>query len=155
MKALRHIARLCFAGVVAVALAVAFGIGAASAQQRGGELHTVVNPEPAHLGLGMTGQIGAYVISSKIFQSLFKYDFNLQPIPVLAAAWEASPDGKTFTFKLRENVRWHDGKPFTAHDVAFTCSEILRKYNPLSRRVFARAREDLRQGRSHGGVPIQ
>ena len=36
---------------------------------------------------------------------LFKYDFNLQPIRVLATAWDASPDGKMYTFKLRENVR--------------------------------------------------
>ena len=139
MKAFRHIARLGLAVATAAALALAFGTGSASAQKRGGELHTVVSPEPAHLGLGMTGQIGTYVISSKIFQSLYKYDFDLQPIPVLATDWEASADGKAYTIKLREDVRWHDGKPFTAHDVAFTCNEILRKYNPLSRRVFAEA----------------
>ena len=101
---LNHL-RISFLAVTALAVAVAFAINPAVAQKRGGELHTVVNPEPAHLGLGMTGQIGAYVIGSKIFQSLFKYDFNLQPIRVLATAWDASSDGKMYTFKLRENVR--------------------------------------------------
>lgn len=39
---------------------------------------------------------------------------------VLATDWSSSEDGKQITFKLRENVRWHDGQPFGCDDVAFT-----------------------------------
>jgi peptide/nickel transport system substrate-binding protein len=40
--------------------------------------------------------------------------------PGLAESWTNSPDGKTWTFKLRKNLRWSDGEPLTADDVMFT-----------------------------------
>ena len=44
--------------------------------------------------------------------------------PALAESWEHSDDGLTWTFHLRKDVRWHDGQPFTAHDVDFTFNRI-------------------------------
>jgi peptide/nickel transport system substrate-binding protein len=41
----------------------------------------------------------------------------------LATSWSMSPDGATWTLKLRPNVKWHDGRPFTADDVVFTLGE--------------------------------
>ena len=41
-------------------------------------------------------------------------------VPALAEKWEVSADGRTYRFFLRKNVKWHDGQPFTAADVAFT-----------------------------------
>ena len=38
------------------------------------------------------------------------------------------PDGKTWTFKLRKNLRWSDGEPLTADDVVFTWNDVI--YNP-------------------------
>ncbi|HUP18733.1 MAG TPA: ABC transporter substrate-binding protein [Gemmatimonadota bacterium] len=46
--------------------------------------------------------------------------------PALAERWEHSPDFRTWTFHLRRDVRWHDGVPFTAHDVAFSL-ELFRR----------------------------
>jgi peptide/nickel transport system substrate-binding protein len=48
--------------------------------------------------------------------------------PGLAESWTNSPDGKTWTFKLRKNLRWSDGEPLTADDVVFTCNDVI--YNP-------------------------
>jgi peptide/nickel transport system substrate-binding protein len=48
--------------------------------------------------------------------------------PALAESWSVAPDQKTWTFKLRQGVRWSDGEPFTAEDVLFTWNDIL--YNP-------------------------
>lgn len=42
--------------------------------------------------------------------------------PLLARSWSRSPDGRTYEFELRQDVRWHDGVPFTAQDVVFTLS---------------------------------
>lgn len=47
-------------------------------------------------------------------------EYTLDPKPWLATSWEVSADGKTYTFKLRKDVKWHDGTPFTAEDVAFS-----------------------------------
>ena len=53
-------------------------------------------------------------------------------MPALATSWTISPDGLTYSFKLREGVKWHDGKPFTAADVAFSISEVWSKLHPRS-----------------------
>ncbi len=45
-------------------------------------------------------------------------------IPDLAKSWTLSPDGKTLTFILRENVKWHDGEPFSSADVKFTLERL-------------------------------
>ena len=73
--------------------------------------------------------IGAETSSYEIW--LLNYDFltgyspDLQPTPDLATSWETSPDGKTWTFHLREGVTWQDGEPLTADDVAFTYNYIV------------------------------
>ncbi|NPV09358.1 MAG: ABC transporter substrate-binding protein [Anaerolineae bacterium] len=46
-------------------------------------------------------------------------------VPNAAKAWEASEDGKTFTFYLREGMRWSDGEPFTADDIVFWFNDIV------------------------------
>ena len=45
--------------------------------------------------------------------------------PALAKSWTHSDDGLTWIFSLREDVTWHDGTPFTAHDVDFTFNRII------------------------------
>jgi peptide/nickel transport system substrate-binding protein len=63
-----------------------------------------------------------------LFASLLGFDVPSQSVsPGLAVAWTNSPDGKTWTFTLRKNLRWSDGEPLTADDVVFTWAVI---YNP-------------------------
>jgi peptide/nickel transport system substrate-binding protein len=63
-----------------------------------------------------------------LFASLLGYDPIKQEVePGLAESWTNAPDGKTWTFKLRKNLRWSDGEPLTADDVIFTWDVI---YNP-------------------------
>lgn len=52
--------------------------------------------------------------------TLARYDSLLRPTPYLARRWEWSPDRTTLTFHLVQGLRWHDGAPTTARDVAFT-----------------------------------
>jgi peptide/nickel transport system substrate-binding protein len=67
-----------------------------------------------------------------IFSGLLKINEKLELVPDLAESYQISPDGKTYTFKLRKNVTWHDGKPFTADDVVFTFNTII---NPKTNTV--------------------
>jgi peptide/nickel transport system substrate-binding protein len=55
-----------------------------------------------------------------IFSGLTRAEASGEMQPNLAQAWEISGDALTYTFYLRQDVRWHDGTPFTAQDVAFT-----------------------------------
>lgn len=61
-----------------------------------------------------------YMRASLIFDTLAWRDASGQTIPWLATDWSVSEDGKTWTFNLRQGVKWQDGKPFTADDVVFT-----------------------------------
>jgi peptide/nickel transport system substrate-binding protein len=69
--------------------------------------------------------VGSVMINKVIFPGLVRPDEHLRPTPDLAQSWTESPDGKTYTFGLRPNVLWHDGRPFTARDVRFTFDQIL------------------------------
>ncbi len=60
-----------------------------------------------------------------VYDSLVNYDENFEPVPNLAKEWSISSDGLTWTFKLQENVKWHDGQPFTSEDVKFTYDLML------------------------------
>ena len=51
---------------------------------------------------------------------------DMSPSPGLAKSWEASDDGLTWTFDIREGVKWSDGEPFTAADIAYTYNRVLR-----------------------------
>jgi peptide/nickel transport system substrate-binding protein len=62
----------------------------------------------------------AQAVTGLIFSGLTKIDNHLQPQPDLAESWDISPDGRTLTFHLRQDVTWHDGKPFTAADVVWS-----------------------------------
>jgi len=50
---------------------------------------------------------------------------TLEPTPLLATKWDVSPDGKVYTFTLKQGVKWHDGEPFTADDVKLTYDLLM------------------------------
>ena len=70
------------------------------------------------------------VIFFLVFNKLVRLGPNLATIlPDLAESWEVSPDARIFTFRLRRDVHWHDGEPFTARDVVFSFSrQLLEPY---------------------------
>lgn len=73
-------------------------------------------------------------IARLIFGSLVHLDMVTQePGPGLAESWSVAADQKTWTFKLRQGVRWSDGQPLTADDVVFTWNDIM--YNPEFNRI--------------------
>jgi peptide/nickel transport system substrate-binding protein len=79
-----------------------------------------------------------------IFESLVGVDSNQKFVPELALSWKAKDD-LTWEFKLRKNVRWHDGSPFTAEDVAFTIKRAPNVPNsPSSFATFTRSIADVK-----------
>jgi peptide/nickel transport system substrate-binding protein len=96
--------------------------------RRGGTLTAHLGSEQRILNPALRASTGVYLITSKIMEALVDLDSKGNPAPVLATGWEATPDGKTVTFKLRQGVTWHDGKPFTAADVQYTAMEMWKKH---------------------------
>ncbi|MCF6460639.1 ABC transporter substrate-binding protein [Clostridium sp. Cult3] len=66
----------------------------------------------------------AYPIVQNIFNRLVKLDASKQIIPDLATDWDVSEDGKTITFNLRDDAKWHDGEKVTSKDVKYTFDTI-------------------------------
>jgi peptide/nickel transport system substrate-binding protein len=132
-----------FGAVVASVALMALAVAPVAAQQpqRGGTLTSLITPEPPTLMIGINQTTPTAVAAGKIYESLLRYDFDLKPMPGLAKSWSISPDGKTYTFKLQENVKWHDGKPFTSADVVFSANVYLKEVHPRSRPVFLRCEE--------------
>ncbi|MGB8621627.1 MAG: ABC transporter substrate-binding protein [Paracoccaceae bacterium] len=115
--------------ILAISL-LSLGLAAsAQAQEAGGRLDIVVQPEPPSLMLGLVNNGPTQLVAGDIYESLLRYDTDLNPQPSLAKSWEISDDGLTYTFHLREGVKWHDGEPFTADDVVFSADKFLRKTN--------------------------
>ncbi len=84
--------------------------------------------EPDTLNRLTSNDAYSSLINSFIFDDLIKRDNEtLEFKPKLAESWEISEDKLTYTFKLRQNVKWHDGKPFTADDVVFSFEKIMDK----------------------------
>jgi len=100
-----------FMNAVMMTAAITFGGGAVQAQQSGGSLVFLVQPEPPTMAgyVSTSGPIG--LLGPKIYDGLFDYDNDGKMIPVLAESVDMSEDGKTVTFNLRKGVTWHDGKP--------------------------------------------
>src|SRR5437660_1189437 len=105
------------AGAVALSAGSSLTKAFGDAPQRGGVLTTQMNGEQRILNPSIRASTGVYIITSKIVEPLFDLDVGGKPAPLLATSWEATPDGKTFTFRLREGVQWHDGKSFSSADV--------------------------------------
>ncbi len=96
--------------------------------RRGGVFTVHYGAEQRQLNPSLQASTGVYIIGGKIQEALVDLDASGKPVGVLAESWESTPDGKTITFKLRKGVTWHDGKPFTSADVAFTAMEMWKKY---------------------------
>jgi len=71
-------------------------------------------------------------ISNLIYNGLVKYDKNLDLVCDLAESFVVSPDGLAITFKLRKDVKWHDGSPFTSRDVLYTYRVIIDPKTPTA-----------------------
>src|SRR5262252_2715605 len=137
----RRLRRAAVAGVAAVA---AFVLMSGTAMADNGSSPT---PAPSGTGtgaattktlyIGVTGDIdslnpysGFLSISYEVYGDVYdllqgwaQNDFSWTP--GLAESYTASPDGLTWTFKIRSGVRWSDGVPFTAKDVAYTFNRAI------------------------------
>jgi peptide/nickel transport system substrate-binding protein len=78
----------------------------------------------------ITSDGASHTVGGLIYSGLVRFDKNLVPEGDLAESWTFSPDCRRLTFRLRPNLTWHDGQPFTADDVVFTWRTIIDPKTP-------------------------
>ena len=113
----RHCRILAVLGVLTAAIA---GAGDADGQKSGGVLRLSHFDSPASMSILEEATRAAEEPAMAVMNNLVIYDQHVAQnslqsiVPDLATKWEWSEDGKELTFPLRQGVKWHDGKPFTA-----------------------------------------
>lgn len=125
--------------IIAVVLAALF-IPLAGGCKKGGnddENSAIVVLEDAddiNLAIAAVSTLNPLETSSKsvqsimniVYEPLFSYDEKIEAVPILAKSYKLSEDGRQITVKLRDDVKWHDGTNFTADDVIYTLSKLVR-----------------------------
>jgi peptide/nickel transport system substrate-binding protein len=122
--------RAAFLALLGIALVAATP---AAAQKKGGTLRLYHNDNPPSASLLEESTISSVTPFSAVFNNLVMFDpakvhESLETvIPDLAESWSWDPTNTRLTFKLRQGVTWHDGKPFTAKDVQCTWRMLIGK----------------------------
>ncbi len=84
-----------------------------------------------------------YRVINDLFAGLLDFDQANRPIPGMASSWEISPDGLTYTFHLRPNLKFSDGSPITANDFVFSWQRLV---NPKTGSSYAFLLKDVVNG---------
>lgn len=119
--------------VMLTALVMLLVSTATQAQRQGGVLRVYHRDSPGGMSIHELGTISTVMPMMGVFNNLVLYDQHVTQnsmdsiVPDLATSWSWNDDGTNLTFKLREGVKWHDGKPFTAADVKCTWDLLTGK----------------------------
>jgi peptide/nickel transport system substrate-binding protein len=123
----------------AAAAAIGFAMGNAQAQKYGGVFRIQHMDNPPSASILEEATVSVAVPFMAVFNNLVMFDQHVAKnslesvVPDLAASWAWRDEGRTLAFKLRQGVRWHDGKPFTAKDVQCTFDLLLSGESKLRR----------------------
>jgi oligopeptide transport system substrate-binding protein len=98
----------------------------------GGIFRRMLGDNPATLDPAFLTDIFGRAVVLQIFDGLVQFDAHLKPIPALAEFWEASRDGRTWTFTLRRGVTFHHGREVTAQDFVYSFTRLLDPKAPAS-----------------------
>lgn len=109
-----------------LAIAVtALMLGAGAAQERGGTLVAAWAQDPVGLDPHITSAYSSFQVLENVLDTLVELDEEQNVTPSLATDWSVNEDGTVWTFELRDDVVFSNGRPFTADDVVFTYERML------------------------------
>lgn len=110
-------------------ICLTFGLGASTAAEpkKGGTLTIIHNSPIPHLNNAIRSGTTTGYPATKIFASPLRFNLDYGYEPYLAESWEFSDDKKSLTLKLKD-AKFHDGKPITSKDVAFSIMTIKAKH---------------------------
>lgn len=110
---------------VMLVVALVGGLAAAQTPRRGGVLRAGLNADPPNLDPHQSTAAVDRQVFQNLFDKLVDIDEHFTIVPMLATSWTISNNGRTYTFKLRPNVVFHDGTPFNAEAVAYNFQRML------------------------------
>jgi peptide/nickel transport system substrate-binding protein len=114
------------AGRVVVVLAIVLALPGEGTAAQGGFLRVGVPALPATLDPALAVDAPAGMLARQLFDTLLHYrEASSDVEPGLAVQWQVSRDGLAWSFRLRDGVRFHDGAPLTATDVAASLERVL------------------------------
>src|SRR5881397_3964309 len=120
----RRILRCATSALLIGALALAPALAQAQQPKKGGDLVIGSTQAPRHLNPAVQSGIATGGPGAQLFASLLRADNEWKVLPYLAEKWEVSKDGLSVTLHLAKNAVFHDGKPITSADVAFSVMAI-------------------------------
>jgi len=98
----------------------------ALAQTNGGEIFYAQSSNPPSLDGMVTSSQASRNINMNIYEMLYAFSEEIKPIPVLAESLDISDDGLTYVFKLRQGVKFHNGKEMTSADVKASLERYMK-----------------------------
>jgi oligopeptide transport system substrate-binding protein len=98
-------------------------------EQLSGQTLNLWDQGPLTLDPAISSEMSSHIYVMHIFSGMVRFDSELKPVPDIADHWVVSDDGKTYTFYLRKDVKFHDGRPLTAQDMKFS---LERACNPAT-----------------------
>lgn len=125
--------------IAAAAVAATVASPLALAQKRGGTMVMAIQGTPRHLNPAVQSGTATGIPGTQLFAAPLRYDEGWNPQPYLAESWGVSDDGLTVTLNLVKNAKFHDGKPITSEDVAFSVETV--KANHPFKSMFAPVKE--------------
>src|SRR5882762_9411856 len=99
----------------------------ASSPVAGGTVTIPIGADPTLNPWSPNAFVESLFINRVLYAGITKPGKDLAPAPDLAESWTTATDGLSWTFKLRSGVKWSDGTPFSADDVAFTFNDVVLK----------------------------
>ncbi|MDA0276254.1 MAG: ABC transporter substrate-binding protein [Proteobacteria bacterium] len=117
-------------GRLALAALALVGSGAVAQQDRADTLVWATTQVPRHFNQGVQSGVATMMPGAQIFASPLRFGEGWEPLPYLAESWSFQDDGKSLLLKLVSNAKFHDGKPITSEDVAFSIM-MAKKHHPF------------------------
>ena len=93
-------------------------------------LNLIINTEPKSMDPALSNDITTGVITAFMYDNLVQFGVRNEILPSIASSWHISEDGLVYTFKLRDDVRFWDGRSLSARDIKYSFERLL---NPETR----------------------
>jgi len=111
---------------LSIFLVLSMAVSASAAEPKyGGTLVWRVGAETAAMDPHIANTFGSTQLLSNIYSTLLRYDENANVVPHIAKSWETSPDGRVYTFKLRDDVTFHNGRKLTSADIKYNIERMI------------------------------